>query len=131
MMSTEISSLVWISTFTALLWAPYVLNRMIVGGIQATVSYPAEPPELSPWARRLRAAHSNAVENLGIFAALIFAAQSVGATSELTASAATLFVWSRVVHAVTYTLGIPWIRTLAFVGGFAAQMMIAVQLLAH
>jgi hypothetical protein len=31
---------------------------------------------------------------------------------------------------VTYTLGIKWLRTVAFVGGFAAQMMLAGQLLA-
>jgi uncharacterized MAPEG superfamily protein len=129
MMSTELSSLVWITTFTALLWAPYVLNRMVVGGIQATVGYPAEPPELSPWARRLRAAHANAVENLVVFAALILSAQAVGVSTKLTAAAATLFLWSRIVHAVTYTLGMSWIRTLAFIGGFAAQLMIATQLL--
>ena len=40
-----------------------------------------------------------------------------------------LYLWSRIVHAIAYSLGVPWVRTIAFVGGFAAQMMIAWQLL--
>jgi len=129
-MKTEFASLVWISTFTALLRVPYVLNRMAVAGIGATVGYPADPPALSPWARRLRAAHANAVENLVVFAALILAAQLLGISNAVTAVAATLYLWSRVAHAVAYTFAISWVRTLAFVGGFVAQMLVAWQLLA-
>lgn len=128
-MKTEIASLVWISTFTALLWAPYVLNRIAVGGLAATVGYPSSPVALSLWAQRLRAAHANAVENLVVFAALIAAAQLLGISTALTVAASTLYLWSRIVHAVAYTFGISWVRTLAFVGGFAAQMMLAWQLL--
>ena len=128
-MKTELASLVGISTFTALLWIPYVLNRMVVSGIAATVGYPVNPPPLAPWAQRLRAAHANAVENLVVFAALILTAQVLGISTPVTAMASTLYLWSRVVHAITYALRVPWLRTLAFVGGFAAQMMIAWQLL--
>jgi uncharacterized MAPEG superfamily protein len=128
-MKTELASLVGISTFTALLWIPYVLNRMVVSGIAATVGYPVNPAPLAPWAQRLRAAHANAVENLVVFAALILTAQVLGISTSVTAMASTLYLWSRVVHAITYALRVPWLRTLAFVGGFAAQMMIAWQLL--
>jgi len=129
-MNPELASLVWVSTFTALLWIPYVLNRMMVVGIGGTVGYPVDPPPLSPWAQRLRAAHSNAVENLVVFAALIVAAQFLGLSNAVTIAASSLYLWSRILHAVAYTLGISWVRTLAFVGGFGAQMMIAWQLLA-
>ena len=129
-MKTEIASLVWVSTFTGLLWAPYVLNRILVGGLSATVGYPTTPLPLSPWAQRLRAAHANAVENLVVFAALILSAQLLGISTALTAAASTLYLWSRIVHAGAYTFGVTWVRTLAFVGGFAAQMMLASQLLA-
>ena len=43
-MNPELTSLVWVSTFTALLWIPYVLNRMMVVGIGGTVGYPVDPP---------------------------------------------------------------------------------------
>lgn len=129
-MRTEIASLVWVSTFTAVLWIPYVLNRMLVRGIVSTVGYPLDPPPLAPWAQRLRAAHANAVENLVVFAALILAAQAMGISTPLTAMAGTLFLWSRVLHAVVYTIAVPWLRTVAFTGGFVAQMMVAWELLA-
>jgi len=129
-MRTEIASLVWISAFTAALWIPYVLNRIVVRGIVSTVGYPVDPPPLAPWAQRLRAAHANAVENLVVFAALILAAQALDVSTPLLAAAGTLYLWSRVLHAVTYTLGVPWLRTIAFTGGFVAQMMVAWQLLA-
>ena len=128
-MSTELTSLVEVSTFTALLWVPYVLNRMVVRGIPATVGYPNDPEPLARWAQRLRAAHANAVENLVVFAALILAAHALGVSTPVTAAAGPLYLWSRVAHAVTYTFRVPWLRTLAFVGGFAAQMMVAWELL--
>lgn len=128
-MSTELTSLVEVSTFTALLWVPYVLNRMVVRGIPATVGYPHDPEPLARWAQRLRAAHANAVENLVVFAALILAAHALGVSTPVTAAAGPLYLWSRVAHAVTYTFRVPWLRTLAFVGGFAAQMMVAWEVL--
>jgi uncharacterized MAPEG superfamily protein len=55
----------------------------------------------------------------------------MGVSSPMIATASMLYFWARLVHAVTYTLGIPWIRTLGFLGGFVAQAMVAVQLLLH
>lgn len=130
-MKSELLALAWISTFTALMWLPYVLNRIMVGGLSATVGYPADPVPLAPWAKRLRAAHLNAVENLVVFAALLLTAELVGVTGPAIPFAATLYLWSRTLHAIVYTAGISWLRTLAFAGGFTAQMIIAWQLLGH
>jgi len=128
-MKPEMTSLVLASTFTGLLWVPYMLNRIAVRGITSTVGYPVDPPPLAPWAQRLRAAHTNAVENLVVFAALILAAQVLNISTPVTALAGSLYLWSRVAHAVIYTLAVPWLRTLAFMGGFTAQMLVAWQLL--
>jgi uncharacterized MAPEG superfamily protein len=128
-MNSELTSLVLVSTFTGLLWVPYVLNRIAVRGIASTVGYPVDPPRLAPWAERLRAAHANAVENLAVFAALVLAAHALYISTPVTALAGPLYLWSRVAHAVTYTLGVPWLRTLAFTTGFVAQMLLAWQLL--
>jgi uncharacterized MAPEG superfamily protein len=128
-MKSDLLSLIWVSTFTALLWIPYVLNRMVVIAIGETVGYPADPPPLAAWARRLRLAHANAVENLVVFAALVLAAQALGISTPAIGLAGWLYLCSRVLHAITYTLGVPWLRTPAFVGGFVAQMIVAFQLL--
>ena len=49
--------------------------------------------------------------------------------SESTALGATLFFWSRVAHAIVYTVGIPWLRTVAFFGGFVGQVMIFIAII--
>jgi uncharacterized MAPEG superfamily protein len=128
-MKTEITLLVQVTALTGALWIPYVLNRVVVRGIGDTMGYPKAPKALAPWAERLRAAHANAVENLVVFAALVLAAQVAGISTPVTLLACNLYLWSRVVHVIAYTLAIPWVRTLAFVGGFVAQMMFVWQLL--
>jgi len=106
---------------TGLMWVPYILDRMMVRGMMGTLANPTptDKPQ-SPWAQRLMAAHVNAVENLVIFAPLVLAAQdlNVNLATPTTTFACQLYFWSRLTHAVTYTLGIPVLRTLAFVGGF-------------
>jgi uncharacterized MAPEG superfamily protein len=130
-MQTEILYLVLSAVLTAVLWIPYVLDRFMIRGIAATMGYPESPKPQSPWAQRLAAAHANAVENLVVFAALALAANAVDIVNSATAFAAMLYFWSRVVHALAYTFKVPWVRTLAFLGGFAAQMIFAWQLLAR
>lgn len=129
-MSAELTHLVWVTVFTMLLWIPYVLDRIAVRGLGDTVGYPSDPPPPSPWARRLRKAHANAVENLVVFAALVLAVEVAGAGNDATATAVAVYLWARVVHAVVYALAIPWLRTLAFFAGFLAQATLAWQLLA-
>lgn len=130
-MKTELLYLVAITTVTALIWVPYVINRTLVWGLTDTVGYPENPKPLAPWAARMKSAHANAVENLVIFAALVFAAQAAGVSTPATAFAAMLYFWSRIVHLAAYTVALPWVRTLGFTGGFVAQMILAWQLLAR
>ena len=43
--------------------------------------------------------------------------------------ACALYFWARIVHWFAYTAALPWARTLAFAGGFIAQMILAWQLI--
>ena len=130
-MKTEIQYLVYVTALTGLLWVPYVLERFVSWGIGDTVGYPAQPKPQSPWAERLLRAHRNAVENLVVFAALVLAANALGLSNPAIAGAAVLYFWSRVVHVLAYTFALPWVRTLGFLGGFAAQAIVACQILAR
>lgn len=130
-MKTELAYLLWVTILTALIWIPYVLDRMAVWGLTDTVGYPENPKPQSPWARRMKSAHANAIENLAVFATLVLIANAVGVSNGATAFAAALYFWSRVVHLVAYTFALPWVRTLGFAGGFVAQAIIAWQLLVH
>ena len=122
-------SLTAVTVFTAVLWVPYILNMIAVRGLKDAVGYPSEPAPLSPWAAKMKAAHSNAVENLVVFAVLVLIADVAGISSDNTVLAANVYFWARVVHAFSYTFGVPWIRTIAFVTGFGCQVVFAIALL--
>ena len=124
-MKTELLYLALVAVFTALLWMPYILDRIAVRGIQDAVGYPVNPRPQSPWAQRLMKAHANAVENLVIFATLVLCASALGISGSTIATAAVVYFWARVVHALAYTFAVPWVRTLAFAVGFFAQMTVA------
>ena len=128
-MTTELFYLALTALVTALLWIPYILDRIARWGLVDTVGYPQDPPAQSPWATRLRLAHANAIENLVVFAALVLVAHAAGVGNELTAGAAMLYFWARVVHAIAYTAAIPLLRTLAFAAGFCAQVVFAWRIL--
>jgi uncharacterized MAPEG superfamily protein len=129
-MKAELMYLVWVTTLTGLIWMPYIVDRILVRGVMDAVGYPENPKPQSPWARRMKAAHENAVENLVVFAALVLAAHAAGVSNGATVTACMVYFWARVVHLLSYTFGVPLARTLAFAVGFGAQMTIAWQLLA-
>ena len=128
-MKTELMYLVWVTVLTGLIWVPYILDRLLVGGIADGVGYPDSPKPQSPWAVRMKKAHANAVENLVVFATLVLVAQQLGVSNGATATACAVYFWARVAHVFAYTAAIPWVRTLGFAAGFFAQATIAWQIL--
>ena len=129
MMKADLVYLTYVTVLTALLWVPYILDRMAVRGLIDTVGYPENPKPQSPWAQRLMRAHANAVENLVVFATLVLVANALGVSGGAVATAAVVYFWARLVHAVAYVFAMPWVRTLAFTVGFAAQAAVAWQIL--
>jgi uncharacterized MAPEG superfamily protein len=124
-MSSEMFWLVLTVAMTGLFWVPYILDRILVRGLMGAMANPSagDKPQ-SEWATRMMAAHTNAVENLVIFAPLVLVAHALAITTAATAFACALYFWSRLAHVVVYTLGIPVLRTLSFAGGFVAQAML-------
>ena len=124
-MSTELFWLVLTIAMTGLLWVPYILDRFMVRGLMAAMANPSpkDKPQ-SAWAQRLLAAHTNAVENLVVFAPLVLTARALGIATGATAFACALYFWARLAHVVVYTLGIPVFRTLTFAVGFVAQVLL-------
>jgi uncharacterized MAPEG superfamily protein len=124
-MSVELRYLTFVTLLTGLSWVPYILNEIMVRGVVEAVGYPENPKPLAPWARRMKAAHYNAVENLVVFATLVLTAHAIGLSNHAIASSAVVYFWARVVHLGAYTFAIPWVRTLAFVAGVGSQLCIA------
>ena len=75
-------------------------------------------------AARAKKAHTNAVENLAPFAAVVVVAHLAAAANATTALWATIYLWARVVHYAGYTAGVPFVRTLSFAVGWFAIMII-------
>ena len=125
------TALQWLAAtalLTALLPLPYVLGRIGAIGLKGAMANPT--PELAAaepdWARRGKAAHYNAVENLVVFATLVLVAQAMGvAAHPIVVLAAALYFFARLAHYVIYALGIPGLRTLTWTAGFVATLMVA------
>ena len=128
-MKTELYYLALTATLTGLLWVPYVLDRLLKNALGDVAGYPLANFNQSGWADKLMRAHKNAVENLVVFAALVLVAHAAGISNSAIGTAAMVYFWARLVHAVVYLLAIPWVRTVAFIVGFGAQMVIAWQIL--
>lgn len=121
--------LLWLTltvVLTGLLWVPYILDRIMVRGLIGAMANPSrkDKPQ-SEWAQRLYFAHSNAVENLVVFAALVLILDAMGKSSALTATACAVYFWARLAHVIVYTMGVPVLRTLTFTVGFLAQAALA------
>lgn len=128
------TSLEWLAAaalMTALFWMPYVLERMAALGIFGAIKTVEPEDELKQalWARRAKRAHYNAVENLTVFATLVLVAQAMGkADGAQVLLASQIYFWARVVHFPALTFGLPGIRTVAYLAGFAAQVMVGIEI---
>ena len=128
-MTSELVSLTWVAALSAIMWIPYILNTITVRGLVDAVGYPEDPKPLAPWAERMKKAHYNSVENLVLFATLVLVAHAAGISNDTTVLVCKVYFWARVVHLAAYTMGIPWVRTLAFAVGWLSCVALLVELL--
>jgi uncharacterized MAPEG superfamily protein len=82
-------------------------------------------PDIVGWPGRARRAHLNMIENLVLFSALVLIAAVAGKANATTAMGAMIFFWARLAYALIYLIGIPWLRTLAWLVGVIGMAMIA------
>ena len=121
-----------------LLWAvalTFVQMLVAVGGATLQVGLPALAgnreglPPFNGWAGRAQRAHHNMLENLVLFAALVLIAAVTNKTNSTTLLGAQLFFWARLVYALVYLAGIPWLRTAVWTVSVIGMILIFVQLL--
>jgi len=129
-LTPELYCLTLVALATILMWVPYTLARIVTRGVMAALANP--DPSFAPdpaWAERARRAHSNAIENLAVFAPLVLIAALVGVSTPATVFAAKLYLAARLVHYPVYAAGIPVVRTLSFVTGVGATLVFVAALL--
>jgi len=127
------SELYWLTLtalMTALFWAPYVLNRIAVSGLGGALAGTSPKSEgHSDWANRAIRAHSNAIENLTIFAPVVLIAHVLNISNSATKAAVVVYFFARLIHYIVYSAAIPAARTLAFTAGWLAQIAIIASIL--
>lgn len=84
--------------------------------------------EVPAWSGRARRAHANLIENLPTFAVLVLVAHVTDRTSEVTALGAAIFFFARLVYAVVYTAGIPYVRTVVWFASLVGEALILLEL---
>ncbi|MBP7062932.1 MAPEG family protein [Ferrovibrio sp.] len=129
-MSIELSMLAWSALLCLLLAFPYTLGFIAQRGLYSVAGNREDFPAAGGWIGRSHRAHLNMVENLVPFAALVLVAQLAGKNDAMTAAGAQLFFWARLGHAIVYTAGIPWARTIAYFGGVVGMLVILWRILA-
>jgi uncharacterized MAPEG superfamily protein len=130
-MTPEIYFTALAAGLTGVLWIPIIINRLREIGVWQALKNPQ--PDVRPhadWAYRLANAHRNAIENVVVFAPLAIIVHVSGREDSLTATAAMIFFYSRVAHALIYTFGVPLLRTIAFAVGFGCQVVLLLRILA-
>ena len=115
---------------TSVLWAPHIVQRIVEMGPYAAFRDPRhDVATRAAWAQRAIRAHTNAVENLVVFALLATAVHVLGVGDARTGLAAGVYFAARVVHYIVYVAGVPWVRTPVYLTGFLAQSVLALRLL--
>jgi len=129
-LTTELYWLTLSIILTGLMWFPYIINRLVEQGVATALWDPqGETKTQAAWADRMMRAHSNAVENLVLFAPLVLMIHVTHLNNELTAMACMIYFFSRLAHYVIFTLGLPAIRIPVFAINFMSLFVLALTLL--
>jgi len=120
-MTTDLTYLAYTAMLTAALWIPYIVCQVMTNGFLAPANYVDPAPRPVPlWGQRVHRAYLNAVESFAPFAALVIVAHLAGKSDAMTGFWAASYFWLRLLHAIVYWFGVPYVRTLVFTLAFVA-----------
>jgi len=88
---------------------------------------PIDPPKRLQ--ARTKRATANLVENLPLFAVLVLVVHAAGKADATSATGAQVFFGARVVHAILYVAGVPFLRTVIWAASIAGLGMVGSVLL--
>jgi uncharacterized MAPEG superfamily protein len=85
-------------------------------------------PPATNWVGRAQRAHHNMLENLVLFGILVLVTELTNKNNAMTGFGSQLFFWARVIYAVIYVIGLPWLRTSVWVISIIGLILIFLQL---
>lgn len=117
-MSSELSILALYGLLTMVQILVHVLTATPPLGLPYLAGPRDEPRSLTGIPGRCKRAADNAIIALALFAPAILILQAKGAFTANTLLAAQTFLIMRLIYAVVYPLGTPWLRTLVWLIAF-------------
>jgi uncharacterized MAPEG superfamily protein len=128
-MKAELSLLVWAALLALVQAVIAVQGALMQVGLAKLAGNRDGLPEITGWGGRAARAHRNMLENLVLFAILVLAAVIAGKTNSATLMGAQIFLAARIVYALVYIVGIPWLRTAVWGISVIGLAMIFLQLI--
>ena len=128
-MKPELMLLVWAVLLTLVQAVVAAQGAMMQVGLAALAGNRDGMPEVKGWGGRAARAHRNMLENLVLFAALVVVAVVAGKTNSTTLMGAQIFLVARIVYALVYIAGVPWLRTAVWAVSVVGLAMIFLQLI--
>jgi uncharacterized MAPEG superfamily protein len=127
-MKPELMLLLWAVALAVVQMLIAVSGATLQVGLPKLASNRDNMPALTGWVGRADRAHHNMLENLVLFAALVFLLFATGKSNSTTVLGAQLFFWGRLAYAVVYLIGIPWLRTGVWFVSIVGLLLIFLQL---
>lgn len=121
-LSVELRYLVYVAILMALIWVPYIVAHIAQVGFMQAMRY-QDDTRMPAWAKQLKRAHHNLVENIPLFAVAVMAGEFANVHTATTAACAMIFFWARVAHPIATVSQIPATRTVTFAVGWAAVLV--------
>ncbi len=132
-MTPDLWILLSLALLTEILTLPPVVARASVRGGIRWIFYNRDTvlAGVAPWGGRAVRAHGNLADNLAIYGAVIGIAYITGAANSVTLIAGVVLLIARVLHAVVYIAGIPYLRTAVFAVAQVAMLVYVWQIISH
>ena len=128
-MKPELMLLVWAAVLALVQAVVAVQGALAQVGLPMLAGNRDGLPEIKGWGGRAARAHRNMLENLVLFAILVLAVVVAGRTNAMTLLGAQIFLGARIVYALVYIVGIPWLRTAVWGLSVVGMAMIFLQLI--
>jgi len=128
-MNIEIQILAAVGVLLLLLTLIQGTRNVLVLGLPAAAGNQHDIAPWTGWHDRLNRAIRNLIEAIVIYAPIAVVVSILGVGTDTSAFGAQIFLSARILHAVVYTAGIPWIRTVAWFAGVVGIAMVGYPLL--
>ena len=128
-MKPELTLLVWAAALAFVQAVIAAQGAFMQVGIGPLAGNREGMAEILGWGGRAARAHRNMLENLVLFAILVLIAVIAGKTNSATLMGAQIFLGARIVYALVYIAGIPWLRTAVWGISVVGLAMIFLQLI--